>query len=119
MQSMPFPFFFNATPTTEIYTLSLHDALPISPRYPVGDLRPVSRPAARRDAVRQRRPLRGPRRAAPGDDRPREPPGRSGRPQGDGAPRRRSDGGGSVRLVDGARLPAERVLDDGGADRSR
>src|SRR5438132_6473669 len=23
-------FFFNATPTTEIYTLSLHDALPIS-----------------------------------------------------------------------------------------
>src|SRR5947207_8766111 len=26
---MPF-FFFNGTPTTEIYTLSLHDALPIS-----------------------------------------------------------------------------------------
>src|SRR5690349_23483482 len=25
-------FFFNATPTTEIYTLSLHDALPISAR---------------------------------------------------------------------------------------
>src|SRR5437867_9512817 len=25
-------FFFNATPTTEIYTLSLHDALPIFPR---------------------------------------------------------------------------------------
>src|SRR5207249_10936437 len=25
-------FFFNATATTEIYTLSLHDALPISPR---------------------------------------------------------------------------------------
>src|SRR5688572_31912191 len=24
------PFFFNATATTEIYTLSLHDALPIS-----------------------------------------------------------------------------------------
>src|SRR5207247_8698076 len=24
-----FSFFFNATPTTEIYTLSLHDALPI------------------------------------------------------------------------------------------
>src|SRR5436309_7550054 len=24
-----FPFFFNATATTEIYTLSLHDALPI------------------------------------------------------------------------------------------
>src|SRR6266542_5783002 len=27
-----FFFFFNATATTEIYTLSLHDALPISPR---------------------------------------------------------------------------------------
>src|SRR5438552_19173699 len=25
----PFIFFFNDTPTTEIYTLSLHDALPI------------------------------------------------------------------------------------------
>src|SRR5205809_3902796 len=28
--SMVQVFFFNATPTTEIYTLSLHDALPIS-----------------------------------------------------------------------------------------
>src|SRR5690348_10872390 len=27
-------FFFNDTATTEIYTLSLHDALPISPRQP-------------------------------------------------------------------------------------
>src|SRR5260221_7730955 len=27
-------FFFNDTATTEIYTLSLHDALPISPRWP-------------------------------------------------------------------------------------
>src|SRR5438045_7171785 len=27
-------FFFNDTPTTEIYTLSLHDALPISPERP-------------------------------------------------------------------------------------
>src|SRR3990172_6737132 len=26
------PFFFNDTATTEIYTLSLHDALPISPK---------------------------------------------------------------------------------------
>src|SRR2546430_17074205 len=34
-QSPPCPsfFFFNDTATTEIYTLSLHDALPISPRY--------------------------------------------------------------------------------------
>src|SRR5258708_9898958 len=29
-------FFFNDTATTEIYTLSLHDALPISPRFVVG-----------------------------------------------------------------------------------
>src|SRR5688572_31002532 len=32
-------FFFNDTPTTEIYTLSLHDALPIStavPKYSAG-----------------------------------------------------------------------------------
>src|SRR2546430_17535482 len=28
-----FFFFFNDTATTEIYTLSLHDALPISPHY--------------------------------------------------------------------------------------
>src|SRR5438552_14932000 len=30
--SLSFFFFFNATATTEIYTLSLHDALPISGR---------------------------------------------------------------------------------------
>src|SRR2546422_5925905 len=29
-------FFFNDTATTEIYTLSLHDALPISPEFPNG-----------------------------------------------------------------------------------
>src|SRR5437762_5269138 len=29
----PFFFFFNDTPTTEIYSLSLHDALPILPEY--------------------------------------------------------------------------------------
>src|SRR3712207_7668171 len=33
-------FFFNDTPTTEIYTLSLHDALPIFPREPGSQLRP-------------------------------------------------------------------------------
>src|ERR1044071_1728028 len=32
-----FFFFFNDTATTEIYTLSLHDALPISPMTGVGD----------------------------------------------------------------------------------
>src|SRR5258708_40222900 len=30
-------FFFNDTATTEIYTLSLHDALPISSSSPAGD----------------------------------------------------------------------------------
>src|SRR5439155_21930508 len=33
-----FFFFFNATATPEIYTLSLHDALPICPRYCWGAL---------------------------------------------------------------------------------
>src|SRR5258708_9003977 len=37
--SLPLPccilFFFNDTATTEIYTLSLHDALPILPREPM------------------------------------------------------------------------------------
>src|SRR2546430_5966576 len=37
-----FFFFFNDTATTEIYTLSLHDALPISP----SSRRPDSAPAA-------------------------------------------------------------------------
>src|SRR5256885_10048305 len=32
---MSLDFFFNDTATTEIYTLSLHDALPISPSYDV------------------------------------------------------------------------------------
>src|SRR5258707_9667773 len=41
-------FFFNDTATTEIYTLSLHDALPISPaRRPAPPLQP-----ARTDRVR-------------------------------------------------------------------
>ena len=31
-------FFFNDTATTEIYTLSLHDALPISLCFGLGDL---------------------------------------------------------------------------------
>src|SRR5258708_21410879 len=36
-------FFFNDTATTEIYTLSLHDALPISPNTLAVDLRSVAR----------------------------------------------------------------------------
>src|SRR6266702_6785997 len=39
-----FFFFFNDTATTEIYTLSLHDALPISRRLPFCTTRPVRGP---------------------------------------------------------------------------
>src|SRR3712207_6942602 len=55
-----FVFFFNDTATTEIYTLSLHDALPISRAARRGDrqrarrpdAQPVHRPARRRRRVR-------------------------------------------------------------------
>src|SRR5438445_10914012 len=50
-------FFFNDTATTEIYTLSLHDALPI--------LRPISR--ARLDLRRRSRPRRARRPCAARD----------------------------------------------------
>src|SRR5258708_8529728 len=39
--SFPFFFFFNDTATTEIYTLSLHDALPIL-KMPLGCCRPAA-----------------------------------------------------------------------------
>src|SRR5256885_10457467 len=45
-------FFFNDTATTEIYTLSLHDALPISG---LQHLRPHADPAARPRGPRRRR----------------------------------------------------------------
>src|SRR3712207_8125955 len=51
-------FFFNDTATTEIYTLSLHDALPISPRRVVA--RPIaaeSRPGSGRGCSRTRPPV--------------------------------------------------------------
>src|SRR2546430_4532453 len=41
-------FFFNDTATTEIYTLSLHDALPISTT-PIRRRRPASRASERHD----------------------------------------------------------------------
>src|SRR5438067_5412232 len=54
-----FLFFFNDTPTTEIYTLSLHDALPISTcRSGIGSggrRRSRSAPIARRSASSQDR----------------------------------------------------------------
>src|SRR3712207_9336069 len=55
-------FFFNDTATTEIYTLSLHDALPI--------FQPVGRGRARRRASdRARAPARVSRRVRGGRDR--------------------------------------------------
>src|SRR6266542_1574405 len=58
-------FFFNDTATTEIYTLSLHDALPISPAAaaPAGGDRPRRRWLVPRPV---RRPAR-PGRARPGE----------------------------------------------------
>src|SRR5437667_6657088 len=49
---MIFFFFFNDTATTEIYTLSLHDALPILERLPVGPHR--LRPDLGSDVARDR-----------------------------------------------------------------
>src|SRR5689334_23622906 len=44
-------FFFNATPTTEIYTLSLHDALPISSPGSEWTTFPRSRPSSRQRSM--------------------------------------------------------------------
>src|SRR2546422_1075316 len=53
LRSCPFDsfFFFNDTATTEIYTLSLHDALPISPDVAVGRKRHVGEDAVLREGV--------------------------------------------------------------------
>src|SRR3712207_7602482 len=51
-------FFFNDTATTEIYTLSLHDALPISPRRPSGSRRGRARAAPSPPAARAARAWR-------------------------------------------------------------
>src|ERR1022692_5288202 len=49
-----FFFFFNDTATTEIYTLSLHDALPIWPgQHQVGRSQPAARSCDCRDRSRQ------------------------------------------------------------------
>src|SRR5258708_26774431 len=60
--ALPVFFFFNDTATTEIYTLSLHDALPIS--HFVSAMR-----AARTRWCRIAVPARRPPAAAPGRDR--------------------------------------------------
>src|SRR3712207_8749775 len=55
--------FFNDTATTEIYTLSLHDALPISPACPQGLIQPPFSPMPTRkvsdDLSREALGLRG------------------------------------------------------------
>src|SRR5712675_2218957 len=61
-----FFFFFNDTATTEIYTLSLHDALPIFPLSPVRELPPQCRSAVHPESTSKTRSraaaiaLRGP-----------------------------------------------------------
>src|SRR2546421_7213703 len=55
MPSWPLLFFFNDTATTEIYTLSLHDALPIyagrAPACPPGDPRDAGRSSGDRRSL--------------------------------------------------------------------
>src|SRR5256885_8847249 len=59
-----FFFFFNDTATTEIYTLSLHDALPISVHPGQGAVRPLQpRQEGRRQALRQARLHHGDRKS--------------------------------------------------------
>src|SRR2546427_10319718 len=71
-------FFFNDTATTEIYTLSLHDALPIYPDRVVEP--PRGRPGGAARGCPARRPARRARRVpgrGPGAGRPfAEEPGR-------------------------------------------
>src|ERR1022692_2951540 len=50
-RKLPFIFFFNDTATTEIYTLSLHDALPIWFWFSIGCRARPDRPAARGDPL--------------------------------------------------------------------
>src|SRR3712207_8989724 len=55
-----FFFFFNDTATTEIYTLSLHDALPICDRHDrLPQMLPIPAPAGSADvgAVHERQPV--------------------------------------------------------------
>src|SRR3712207_8987566 len=87
MSYLLFYFFFNDTATTEIYTLSLHDALPI---YVPGELRRGARgPGGRGHPLRERRGHDGPAEL-------RGPGGQHGPP--DPAPHRRPGDRKSTRL---------------------
>src|SRR5206468_12148419 len=81
-------FFYTPTASPAIYTLSLHDALPISPRARADRFRPRADAGRRHGEGR-----RGPRRGAPQDGGGREPVEARRRRVGDGRqdqPRRRS-----------------------------
>src|SRR3712207_7769860 len=67
-------FFFNDTATTEIYTLSLHDALPICQLHP-GTRRAPARAAAGQGVAQGGDPARRGRRRHAAGDRRRQPPG--------------------------------------------
>src|ERR1043166_10224196 len=99
-----FFFFFNDTATTEIYTLSLHDALPISVRHRTAPATGRDYAVRTNDMVASARPLRGV------DDGTR---GGSGNRRGDGgcpaapdgrSPARRRTGGPAHRAAHGAQL---------------
>src|SRR5256885_8274709 len=60
ISSLFFFFFFNDTATTEIYTLSLHDALPISRRCAAHGARSAARLRRRRPHGARRGDRRGP-----------------------------------------------------------
>src|SRR6266496_336202 len=96
-----FVFFFNDTATTEIYTLSLHDALPIPRPRPLGRqaVRPDGGPAARPDGGR------GPGPRVRGRLQPDAARGQAGGPA--DLARRRAVAGGRARP--GRAAPAGRV----------
>src|SRR2546422_9992514 len=105
-------FFFNDTATTEIYTLSLHDALPIS-RGPSLRLLPHHRAPRLQDlSDDERRPQPGARRLRPrAGVHARGPRARRA-----GDPRRGAAGGNLhlARPRRGARRPARRLVRHGG-----
>src|ERR1041385_4868678 len=100
-------FFFNDTATTEIYTLSLHDALPISRRNP-------SRTGCRSAAA-------GPRTPAPGPRASRLRPARRHRPAraSAGAPGRAASARGSRWRAAAPATPPARHLHRHATDRAR
>src|SRR5215211_7329518 len=73
-------FFFNDTATTEIYTLSLHDALPISRRRTAAIRRQRLARAAHAAGDHADAPRRGPQRSERRQRRARRPPPRRQRP---------------------------------------